>query len=268
MDRYTVQEEMNKAVITEEVMDAVKAGLSATMETLCDPGISRMSMERLDIIKSCFLLIRKAMYIQADLANHANEYGYYNTNDFMTSVCGNLHSYLSGIFDIEIRYEENASESLNLNFNARLLEKAIYDVAYNMIIYSDSRAWAKNSTRRITFFTKDGGKYVNFCARSNFPSQPPKQNLAEIGMLYPSVAVLIEGESYADIAAKQMGGGASRKHLKNMTRAEISVPKIIGISERKMKECETVIRLGEPVMVYEPSSTGVLSDFFAGLGLM
>ncbi len=253
-----MQGELGYALVTADVMDAVQIGMCAVMDTLKDPAMSGKSMENMFAVQGCFLAIRKAMYIQSDFANYSSNFGYYNVNDFMTKVCENLSGYLSGLFDVEIKYERNPDVYHNVCFDGRLVEKAMYDIAYNMMGY-ESRG------KCITFYVKSSLRYVEFGARTNFPLKGVKRNFAEIEVMYPSVATILEGETYASVAAKQMGGYAKNKYLKNMTRMEIGIPRTLMVSESCMRESKTVISNGERVMVYEVCSRATLRDFFAGI---
>ncbi len=254
--KVNFQYEVEQALVAADIMDAVRIGLYTVFNVLCVPEISVVTMENLITTRGCFQSIRKAINIQSDLRKHEDNIGRYSVNDFMNRVCNNLHNYLSGIFGVEIVFEENPDIEGNLTFDARLLEKAIYDMAYNMLC-------DKCKGKRITFYLKDNAKDMVFGARCNFKIDKPKKNFTEVELMYPDVMELANEESYASVMAKRMGGYAKSKYLKSMTRIELYIPKTLEISSSCMREEESVISGGERVMVHEVCLKGSLSDFFA-----
>ncbi len=240
------------ALITADIEDAVRMGFKANNIVLKDPGIKSQSMENSIVLNSVLAAVRKAIYMQADIVNqNPKEIGYYNVNQFMRDVCENIGDYILGEYDIHLSFEENPAFNENFGFDAHLLEKTICDVVHTLMT-------GVRGSRKITFYIKDTIRYFEIGARTNFPAVKRERSLAEAELMYPDVSGVLEGESYASVAAKQMGGYAKSKYLKNMTRIEIGVPKIKEISPKRMHEGETMICSGERVMVHKVCSEKML----------
>lgn len=250
---------IDRALVAAERTDSVNLGLNSVAVAQKDPSVSAFVMSELEIIKHCFLVIRRTEYLEADLARNVKRIGYYNIEEYMNLVCKNLNNYISRSFGVEIFYEANIEDCINMSFDGRIVEKCILDSVYNLISAGMGKA------KRITIYMEYTEKFMQFCIKSGFCAKTQNHSLAEVALLYPEVAERLSNTSYADLAAQQIGGYAKYKYLKNVTRVEIYIPKNLRATENLMNECETKICKGEAVMVYETLSEKYINSFFADL---
>ena len=250
---------LDRALLSAERHDCVQISLNSIIIAQKDPNISAAAMAELEIAKHCILAIRRTDYLEADLAHNVKNIGYYNLVEYMNLVCKNLNNYISRSFGVEVFYEENIEDYINMSFDGRLVEKCILDAVYNII------SAGKGKAKKITLYMDYSEKFMQFCIRSNFGTEAPKRNLAEVALLYPEAAGKLNDTSYADLAAQKLGGYAKYKYLKNITRVEVYIPKNLKAAENCMREGRTTICRDEVVMVYEVVSERYLNSFFADL---
>lgn len=250
---------MDRALLTADREDSVKIGIASLIEAQKDPNISAKAMGEIEIAKNCFIAIRRTDYLQADLAGNVKNIGYYNLAEYMKLVCKNLNNYISRSFGVEIFYEENMADYANKYFDGRIVEKCILDAVYNIISAGSGKAG------KITLYMDYSERFMQFCIKSNFGTDVPKRNLAEVALLYPEAASRLNDTSYADLAAQQLGGYAKYKYLKGSTRVEVYIPNNLKALASYMREGEMVICCDEAVMVYAVLSEKYMNDFFADL---
>ncbi len=257
-NRMDKQTKIAVALFTGDIADTVKYSMDFLDKVKLDPGMSTQAMEYVDLLLGCMRSINKSVYIMSDVVNGECENGYYNVNQFMEAVCENLKNYLSDIYDFQIVFEPNPEFDTNFAFDSKRLEKVIYDIAHSLILFRDKG-------RRLTFYLKGTRQSIEIGVKTNFAFKPSGRALVSARLMYPDVALCIEGESYASLTVKQMGGLIKSKYLKNMARIEITLPKIEEISLKCMRESETAISNGEAVMVHRVMPRKEMRDFFADI---
>ena len=239
------------------VMDTASFQIAVLTKTLREEDCPVRAMEAMDSAKRGYMKIKRDGYIISDFKNYEINNGFYNIRDFLQDLCSGINSYLSGIFDVDIEYKIYDEDNVNINFDARLVEKAVYDAIFGLLC----EAGVKN--RRVSVYSRDLSKYIKICMRCEGASRN-ENKISERSILFSEYNE--EGlESYAELAIKRLGGKYKCVYGKSDGKVELYIPKNLKISQMCMKESECKIVLGEKIMVHKMCDLAQLEKIFGAL---
>ncbi len=239
------------------VTDIASFEIAALTKALREEECSLRVMETMENAKRGYMKIKRDGYIVSDFRNYEINNGFYNIREFLQGICSGVNSYLSGIFDVDIEYKIYEEDNVNINFDARLVEKAMYDSIFGLLC----EAGVKN--RRVSVYSRDLSKHIKICMRCEGACRK-EYTISEKDILFSGYGD--EGlESFAELAIKRLGGQYKCVYGKSDGKIELYIPKNLKISQLCMKESECKIVLGEKVMVHKMCNKTELERFFGAL---
>lgn len=239
------------------VIDTSSFEIATLTKSLKEDECSVRAMEAMENAKRGYMKIKRDGYLVSDFKNREINNGFYNIREFLQDLCSGINSYLSGLFDVDIEYKIYDEDNININFDARLVEKAVYDAIFGLLC----EAGVKN--RRVSVYSRDLSKHIKICIRCEGACKSGK-GIPERSILFSEYGE--EGlESYAELAIKKLGGKYKCVYGKSDGKVELYIPKNLKISQMCMKESECKIVLGKKVMVHKMCDLAQLEKIFGAL---
>ena len=257
----TITEELSAAEVLEfyvkGVMDISNFGIAVLTKSLKEDECPIRTMETLENAKRGYMKIKRDGYLVSDFRAYKINNGFYNIREFLQGVCSNLNSYISGLFEVDIEYKIYEEDNVNMNFDAKLVEKAMYDSIFGLLCEAGVKK------RRVSVYSRDLSKHIKICMRCE-GARPNQYIPAEKELLFFGYGT--EGvESYAEIAVGRLGGQYKCVYGSNECKVEFYIPKNLKLTQTLMKEEETKIVLGEKVMLHSMCDVEELEKMFGAL---
>lgn len=237
--------------------DIASFEIASLTKALKEEKCSLRAMEVMENAKRGYMKIRHDGYIVSEVHNRETNIGYYNMREFLRDMCSGINSYLSGIFEVDIEYRADDEDNINLNFDASLVEKVLYDVIFGLLC----EAGVKN--KRVTVYAKDLSKHFKICLHCDGACRQCS-SISDRSIILSGYGD--EGLGcYAEFAMSKIGGQYKCTYGSNGGKIEIYIPKNLKNNQLFMREAEMKIILGERVMVHKMCGRAELCRIFDAL---
>jgi len=211
-------------------------------------------MEALENARRCFMKIKRNGYTIADFGKHIIDNGRYNIRDFLQEICSGVNLYLSSVFDVDIEYKIYEEDNVNIDFDARLVEKAMYDSIFGLMCEMGI------NKQKVSVYAKDLSKHIKICMRCD-GERKFKQEFFERNVLFAGYGES-ETASYAELTMKRIGGKYKCIYGRNDCKIELHIPKNLKVNQLRLNESEDKIVLGERVQVHRRCEREEIERFF------
>lgn len=239
------------------VIDKANFAIASLTKAIRECECPLDALESMENAKRCCMEIKRDGYIVSDYRGNELNNGYYNIRDYLQDICSGMNNYLSGLFDVDIQYRLNEEDNVNLIFDAKCVEKAVYDGVFGLLC----EAGVKN--RRVSVYARDLSKYLKICMRCDGASRKDR--------IFPEREILFSAYgdeglgSYAEFAMERLGGKYKCIYGKNDGKIELYIPKTFKLNQKILKEQDCKIVNGEKVMVHKVYNKFKLEQIFGGL---